>query len=226
MASEPGEARSQNSADAADTWAHRRQSSVRAALRYSRFVGVMRHLLPMLALGILAVVLAYALYPRGNARMSLSYENVQKVDGDLAMKKPRLSGTDSKGNPYLITAASAVQDGVNTRRVSLNLVDADLQYDGTRWANATAGKGLVDLDAKQLSLSGGLSLYTDSGYELHTNSAFADLDRNTVVGKEKVHGQGPMGAFDANGFALDRQKQHLTLNGQVRMTFYPKKVKS
>lgn len=226
MVSDSGQAQGQDPAGAADGWAHRRQSSVRAALRYSRFVGVMRHLLPTLALGILAVVLAYALYPRGSARMSLSYENVQKVDGDLAMQKPRLSGTDSQGNPYLITASSAVQDSVNSRRVSLHQVDADLQYDGGRWANAISGKGVVDLDAKQLTLSDGLSLFTDTGYELHTDNAFADLNRNIVVGKAKVHGQGPLGAFDAEGFLVDRQKQHLTLTGQVRMTFYPKKVKS
>lgn len=211
--------------DSAESWVLRRRVSARKALRYTRFVTVMRHLLPSLAVGILVVVLVYALYPRGGAKMSLSYENVQKVDGDLTMLRPRLSGTDAKGNPYLITAKSAVQSTPDARKVSLTAIDADLQYSGQSWANATSAKGYVDLDGKVMNMTGGMAIYTDSGYEMHTQSAFADLNKNVVVGKTPVSGQGPMGTFRADSFYIDRGKRHVTLQGHVRMKFYPKQVK-
>lgn len=208
-----------------DSRAQHMRTTALKALRYSRFVAVMRHALPLSALTVLGVVLAYALYPRSD-RSSLSYESAQQVQGDLTMKKPRLSGTDSKGNPYLITADYAVQQGKNARQVALQTIDADLQYEGGRWANATATKGFVDFDAKMLRLSDGFSIYTDTGYEMHAQSAVADLDKNTIIGHDKVHGQGPMGTFRADSFMVNRQTRHLTLTGNVRMQIIPKKVKS
>lgn len=208
-----------------DSRAQHMRTTALKALRYSRFVAVMRHALPLSALTVLGVVLAYALYPRSD-RSSLSYESAQQVQGDLTMKRPRLSGTDSKGNPYLITAENAVQQGKNARKVALQTIDADLQYEGGRWANATAAQGYVDFDAKMLSLSHGLSVYTDSGYEMHAESAVADLNKNTIVGHDSVRGQGPMGTFSADSFTVNRQTRHVTLTGNVRMQITPKKVKS
>lgn len=225
---EPADGRSaapEESSDAVERWVQRRRISARKALRYTRFVTVMRHLLPSLAVGILVVVLVYALYPRTPGEKALTYESVQRVDGDLTMLKPRLSGADAKGNPYLITAKRAVQSAPNARKVSLFGIDADLQFNGQSWVNATAAKGYVDLDDKLMNMTGGLSIYTDSGYEMHTKSAFADLGKNIVVGKTPVTGQGPMGTFSADSFYIDRQKSHITLEGHVRMKFYPKQVK-
>ena len=34
----------------------------------------------------------------------MSYERLGRVENDLAMMKPKLTGSDSRGNPYVITA--------------------------------------------------------------------------------------------------------------------------
>jgi lipopolysaccharide export system protein LptC len=210
----------------ANGWSsHPHRTTVRNALRYSRFVALMRRALPAAAVMILGLVVAYALLPRNSDRVSLGYRSVGGVKDDLTMKKPRLSGVDAKGNPYLITADSAVQEGRNAHRAALTNVDADLQYGGDKWASVNAGKGVVDLDAKHLRLSGGIALFTDAGYELHTASAFADLGRNTIRGDEKVKGQGPLGTLSADSFFVDRDSGHVTLRGNVHMRMYPGKVK-
>ncbi len=195
------------------------------ALRYTKFVNLMRRALPLAAVAILALVALYAFVPRNSERFSLSYQKTGTIAGDLTMKKPRLSGTDAKGNPYLITADLAVQDKKNAHRATLINVDADLQYGSARWASARAGKGVVDLDAKTLELADDIAIYTDSGYELHTRSAHADLASNVVSGREKVEGQGPIGWMRADSFRIDRNRRHVTLQGNVRMKLYPKKVK-
>lgn len=209
----------------AERWMQRKRTNASQAFRYTRFVAVMRRLLPTAAIAVLGVVLAYALYPRDKERMSLSYEQAQGVAGDLSMTKPRLSGTDVKGNPYVITADFAVQTEKNARKVLLTNVDADMQFDGKRWANAKSGKGFVDMDAKKLDLSQNISLYTDDGYEFHTPSANVDLDRNIATGNERVRGQGPMGSFAADSFVFDRANRHVTLKGRVQTVLYPKQGK-
>jgi len=171
---------------------------------------------------ILGSVVAYSVIPRHQDRLPLGYQRIGTPKNDLTMTKPRLSGTDAKGNPFVITARAAVQDPVNRNRATLQHVDADMEFDGSNWMNATAENGFFDMGAGTLKLSGGLALFTDSGYELHTNSADVDLKKNVVLGREKVTGHGPLGAISADTFQFDRVKRHVTLIGHVRMTMYPK----
>ena len=206
-------------------WTERTRSTALQALRYSRFVGVMKRALPIAAAAILAAVIAYSVVPRHTDRYSLATQRIGKLRNDLAMSKPRLTGTDARGNPFVITAEAAIQDPANRRRATLKQVQADVQLQGERWINASADTGLFDMDAGTLKLSGGIALYTDSGYELHTQSADADLKNNIFQGHERVAGHGPLGALSADRFRVDRLKKHMTLNGHVRGVMYPNKAK-
>jgi len=206
-------------------WTERTRSTALQALRYSRFVGFMKRVLPIAALAIVAAVVAYSVAPRHQERVSLSYQRIGTLRNDLAMIKPRLTGTDAKGNPFVITAEAAIQDPANRHRATLKQVQADVQLQGERWLNASADTGLFDMDAGTLKLSGGIALYTDSGYELHTQSADADLKKNIFQGHEKVAGHGPLGSLSADRFRVDRLKKHMTLNGHVRGVMYPNKAK-
>jgi len=207
-------------------WAARTRSTALDALRYTWFVAVMKRALPIAAAAILASVIAYSVIPRHQDRVSLTYQQLGRLKNDLAMTKPRLSGTDTKGNPFVITAEAAVQDSSNRHRATLKHVDADMQFDGANWMNATAENGFFDMDAGTLKLSGGIALFTDTGYELHTNSADVDLKTNVFQGQEKVTGHGPLGAISADRFHFDRFKKHVTLSGHVHMTMYPKAAHS
>ena len=66
----------------------------------------------------------------------MSYEMLGRVENDLAMVKPRLTGADAKGNPFVITADMAVQDAQNAKKASLKNLEADLALDKTSWINA------------------------------------------------------------------------------------------
>ena len=150
---------------------------------------------------------------------------VCQVDGDGAVEelmragaKPRLAGADAEGNPFVITADSAVQDAHNPKKASLKNLEADLSLDNHNWINARANTGMVDMNTGQLELSGGIDVFTATGYELHSNSASANLKQSIVHGHEKVTGQGPQGTLRADEFHADRTTNILTLNGHVQMT--------
>ena len=206
-------------------WKERVRGTAIDTLRYTRFVRFMKGALPIAAATILASVIAYSLVPRHQDRVSLAYQRMGTLRNDLAMIKPRLTGTDAKGNPFVITAEAAIQDAKNAHRATLEKVDADLQLDGQRWLNASADTGFFDMDASTLKLNGGIAVYTDSGYELHTKSADIDLKKNIFSGEEAVTGHGPLGSISADRFRIDRLKKHVTLNGHVRTVIIPKKVR-
>jgi lipopolysaccharide export system protein LptC len=199
-------------------WSARVRTTALDALRYTRFVGFMKRALPAAAFAVIAAVLAYFFVARQPARVTMGYERLGRVENDLAMVKPRLSGQDAKGNPFVITADAAVQDASNPKRARLTRVEADLSLDRHGWINADAASGVVDMKAGSLEMDGGINVFSDQGYELHTQSASVDLNRGVVHGRQQVTGQGPLGALSADRFQFDRDSKILTLDGHVRMT--------
>lgn len=199
-------------------WSARARSTAMDALRYTQFVGVMKRALPAAAFAVIAAVLAFFFVARQPSKVSMTYEKMGAIQNDLAMIKPRLTGTDGAGNPFVITADAAIQDAKNPKRARLNNVEADLSLDKKGWVNANAAQGVVDMRAGSLKLDGGIDVYSDSGYSLHSQSATMDLNNWVVNGRHEVTGQGPMGTFRADSFHYDRRTHQLTLDGHVRMT--------
>jgi lipopolysaccharide export system protein LptC len=188
-------------------WSARVRTTAGEALRYSRFVSLMKRLLSLGAFLIIAAVLAFFFVQRMPHRLQMSYERLGRVDNDLAMMKPRLTGADTKGNPYVITADMAVQDAHDPKKASLKNMEADLALDKQRWLNARARTGMVDMNSGQLELTDGIDVFTD-----------ANLKQSVIHGHEPVTGQGPDGTLRADQFHADRTTNILTLSGHVRMT--------
>src|SRR6202000_2634200 len=90
-------------------WTARTRGTVIDAIQYGQFVSLMKRALPIAAGAILLIILIYALLPRASERMTLTAERTGLIKNDLTMIKPRLTGTDDNGNPFVITAATAVQ---------------------------------------------------------------------------------------------------------------------
>jgi lipopolysaccharide export system protein LptC len=206
-------------------WTARTRESAVGAVRYSRFVTLMKRVLPISAAVLIAAVIAYSLVPRQSDKMSFAWERLGSVANDLTMIKPRLSGSDRAGNPFVITADAAVQDRNNIRRATLKNVQADLTLDKGRWLNATAVKGFIDMDKNWLELDGGIAVYSDDGYELHSSRVTVDLKRGLFRGPQVVTGHGPAGTLRADSFEFDHLTSRLVLQGHVQMTIEPGEIK-
>ena len=199
-------------------WSARVRTTAMEALRYSRFVALMKRLLSLGAFLTIAAVLAFFFAQRMPRELQMSYERLGRIENDLTMVKPRLAGADANGNPFVITADSAVQDAHNPKKASLKNMEADLSVDKGNWINARARAGMVDMNTGALELRGGIAVFTATGYELHTNSASANLKQSVIHGHETVTGQGPQGTLRADEFHADRATNLLTLSGHVQMT--------
>jgi lipopolysaccharide export system protein LptC len=207
-------------------WTERTRATAGQSLRYSFFVTVMKRTLPIVVVVIVGAVIAYSVIPRHPEHVAVTWQQLGALHNDLTMTKPRLTGTDAKGNPYTITVEEAVQNPKDPHQVSLKQVEADMLYnEGQNWASATAADGFFDMDAGTLKLGGGISLYTDSGYELHTKSADIDLKKSLFTGRQKATGHGPLGILSADRFQIDRLNKQIHLSGHVHMIMYPKKAR-
>ena len=198
-------------------WSARARSTALEALRYTQFVGFMKRALPVAAFAVISAVLAYFFFARPPAKVAMGYEKLGHVENDLAMIKPRLSGQDARGNPFVITADAAVQDAKNPKRAGLTKVEADFTLTNDGWLNAEAARGQVDMNSGALKLEGGIAVFSDQGYELHTDNVSVDLNKGVVLGPVEVTGHGPLGDLRADHFQFDRNSKLLTLDGHVHM---------
>jgi lipopolysaccharide export system protein LptC len=201
-------------------WRISPRATLLSARRYSVFVKFMKGALPMAALALAVVVLVYVLQPRETGRMALTFERMGTVEGDLAMVKPRLSGTDDDGLPFLLTAASAVQEQRGSDRVRLEGVVADISLKDGIALHVTASKGVVDTKRHLLDVSGGIHVTSQDGYDARTESAKADLKAGTLHGESRIEAQGKLGRITADRFALNRATRQLRFFGNVQMLLY------
>jgi lipopolysaccharide export system protein LptC len=194
------------SAKPAIAWIERQRATVTDVQRYTRFVVIMKRALPMAAVTLLAAVLAYSLQPRlqNSKNMAITFRNLHILNNDLMMTKPRLTGVDGNGKPYVVTAEDAIQDPHNSKRAQLHKVEADMTLKTGEWVNLTATRGQLDEGKQLLWLAGVIDVYSDNGYEVHTTAANIDLVTGNVVGKRYVTGLGPFGTFRADSFVIDR----------------------
>lgn len=187
----------------------------------SRFVGFMKLSLPLAALVLVALIIAWPqIYARYDG-LGLTFKKIEVSDNQLRMASPRYQGMDANGRPYLVTADSATQVGPSHQIVKLENIHADLALANDGWATLTAKNGVYHEDTKLLWLEGEVSVYSDHGYEFHSPTARCDVNTGEVTSDDPVAGQGPTGLLTANGFWLAEKGNHMRFTKGVKMTLYP-----
>jgi lipopolysaccharide export system protein LptC len=141
--------------------------------------------------------------------------------GRLTMSNARFLGTDEKGQPYTLTTREAWQEPDNQDIVNLEEVEGDILMDSGAWFSVSAATGQYDQASQILTLRTDVSVYTDQGYELHTEMAEFDMAAGVGWSDNPVSGQGPGGLLDAQGFRVTQDDGKLHLVGPVHMTLYP-----
>jgi len=203
-------------------WVARTRLSTAQTQRYSRFVVNAKRGLAIAAALLVALVLLYSFQPRdrNSKRLAMSFQSLGVLDNDLAMIKPRLTGVTDEGDPYIVTAAKAIQDHLNAKRARLIDVQGDVTLKDGTWLTGTAPRGFLDASEQTLVLFGPIAVYSDTGYEVHSNRADINMANGMVTGNVPATGQGPLGTFRADRYRIDRDRNLVFLYGNVRMVVY------
>ncbi|MFZ1346598.1 MAG: LPS export ABC transporter periplasmic protein LptC, partial [Tabrizicola sp.] len=89
-----------------------------------------------------------------------------------------------------------------------------------------AAEAVMEDAARQLLLSGGVTLTTSSGYRLETAEVAAKLDRTGLESRTPVLATGPAGEIRADGMSLRQDNLTpgayvLVFKGNVRLVYQP-----
>lgn len=202
-----------------DALIRRRRRQVR---RHTRFVAVMKYLLPLLAAGLVVMLALWSQIRIDEGRFRIGMTEVAPIEVDkLTMSNPRFEGIDDRNRPFTVTADEASQVKDNAEVVDLSRPQADMTMEDGAWVALSADKGQFRRDAELLALEGSVSLFQDRGYELHTDRVRIDFNAGTAVSDSPVFGQGPVGELTGDGLKLSDKGAIIELTGDARIVFYP-----
>jgi lipopolysaccharide export system protein LptC len=170
--------------------------------RITRLMGRLRLILPLGALLILVVLVAWPMVDPQKIKSA-----VVKNIPDLVIENLHFTGLDSKNQPYSMTAARATRPGGLKNIYDLNQPEAEITLESGAWISGKAQYGRYDQDSRRLWLGGNVEIFHDNGNQFTTDEAQVDLEDNNAWGEKPVLIQGGFGEIRGAGFrSLDGGK--------------------
>jgi len=194
---------------------------------YSRFVSMMKFLLPAVAVIVIALVVLWPHLGADDLKFRLGFAAVKLgISEEPSMVNPRYIGADKENQPYSVTAdlARRITGGnflKGAEAVELEMPKADIMMKDGTWVVLTAKTGVFARGNQTLGLKGAVNLFHDSGYEFRTEVAEIDLAAGAAEGTAPIEGQGPFGNLKAEGFKLINRGKIIYFTGKSKLVLFP-----
>ena len=183
-------------------------------IRRQRFVSVMKFAMPMLAAGLLALLLFWPEIEGRDGRMSFR-RGPAMVPEALQLVAPRFQGVDEMNRPYTVTARLARQPG-QEEIMLLDRPRADILLNDGAWVYVESDNGRYDRPAQHLDLEGHVEIYHDNGTLFRTEAASVQVDAGTAHGERPTRVQGSFGTVESEGFEMLDRGQVMIFTGRAR----------
>lgn len=188
---------------------------------HDRIVATANWVLPVL-IGVLTAFLVMApLTTGGDVSFVLDKNKVEVAKERLKIQSARYRGEDGKGQPFELTAGSAIQKSSAEPIVRLQKLAADIRLsDGP--ASLVANQGRYNMDTEQVTMEGPIAFRGPDGYTLDTHDATVDLKSRRLQSGGAVTGTVRQGTFSANRLDADLDTHTVTLTGNARLHIVPR----
>lgn len=192
-----------------------------SAHRYTRYVTIMRRLLPAVAIVLIAIIVGWPqLLPDNRVQVGYGEQDLDDTSRhSLSVVNPRYYGVDNQMRPYSIFAETAKQ--TPDQIIDLDRPRADMTLKDGSSVLLDASHGAYQQKEQRLQLRGNVNLSQDTGYEIRTQSADIDLTAGTAEGHEPVNGHGPSVQLEGEGFRLIERGQTIFLTGKSHVVLQP-----
>jgi len=184
--------------------------------RHDRLIAIARVALPSV-IGVLAAGFVFApLAMRGDVSFVLAKDTVAIAKERMRVTAATYRGEDGKGQPFQLTAGSAVQATSRDPIVKLSDLTATiLLKDGPASLHADAGR--YDMDREVVSVIGPVIFTSSGGYRLQTRDVAVGLKSRKLASGGPVDGQMPLGNFSADRIEADLGEHTVVLHGRAHL---------
>lgn len=190
----------------------------RPPIAYTRFVTLMKFVLPAIAAALLLLIAAWPQVKGGFDRVRSAFDGIDLSEArDLRMVNARFTGVDRADRPFAVSADVVRQLAANDELVALREPKADLFLKDEGWVGVTAQSGVYQPRAQVLDLLGDVRLRHHTGFEFTTAGARVDIAAGEARGNDPVAGAGPQGEIAAEGFFVRNRGETLVFTGKSRL---------
>lgn len=181
------------------------------ARAHSRFVRVMRWLLPAVMVsvivGLVALVAAHAIRRRDAAEHDASVP--------IEMINPHFYGRDTLGRAYTLGARQAARDEKSFQRVLLSYPWITLYNNGDKPSTITADSGVYHEDTRMLYLKGHILADNAKSSRFATDEAVVNTRTGTVTSPTALSSKTELGDLQSNSFDVFNKGDTVVFKGGV-----------
>ncbi len=200
--------------------------SVQNVHRHSRFVVILRWVLPLFCLLIIATFLFSSGILRSIFTPEIKEAQPVVAEDSVEMVQPRMSGLDKKDRAYEITAETAKQDVEDPSKVSLeNIVGSIALNKNDERVSLTAKSGFFDTAKSFLQLRQDIIVSSKQGYIAYLTSADVMLKAKNVTSNAPVLIEWQEGSINANRLEIKENSNVIRFFGGVKVRLKPKTEK-
>ncbi len=204
-----------------------RVAAMRAAMRHTWLVRVLRILTPATAIILVgAVVTSMVFDPRVQLAVQLDAESVGVSGSRIVMQRPRITGygeaaAAQNNRGYEVTAARAEQDVTKPGEVDLFDLEARMALRSDGWADIVARSGHMNKTTQMLDLYEQIEVKTDLGERARFTQGTIDLAKGEIISKEPVAIKFTAADLVANNMHLFSAGEQVVFTGRVGMILKP-----
>src|SRR5882724_707571 len=183
--------------------------------RYSRWVVLLKVVLPVIGVALLCLVSVWSRLPVLLESVRAGFPAIDLREArELRMVNPRYAGLDRYSRPYAVTAAIGRQVPDRNDVMALERPRAVMTVHGGASVLVTAAIGVYQSQAQLLDLFEDVNLLRQDGTRFVTRRAHLNVSDNTAEGHEPVEGHGPSGDIAGEGFVILSKGETIIFTGQ------------
>jgi lipopolysaccharide export system protein LptC len=169
------------------------------------------------AVGALVAILALApLDKQSDVSFILDKKKVENAPERMRVEAARYTGTDNKGQQFIMVANRAIQHSSDVPVVDIQGMFARLEMtQGPLLIGANRGR--YNLDTQKVAIDGPVKVAGPDGYRLATRDVTVDLKQRQLASAGPVAGQMRLGRFQAGQLHADLGDRTVVLDGGVRL---------
>lgn len=191
---------------------------------HDSLVAVLRVVLPS-TVGVVAALMVFLpLTGGGDVSFVLDKNKVEVSKERLRVQSATYRGQDDKGQPFILSAESALQKSLADPLIEMQKLSAQMELtDGPATLDAPSGK--FNPNTQQVDVSGPINFAGPKGYTLRSDTATLDLKKKTMTGNGGVTGTLPQGTFSGDRMSADLDNRIVRLDGRARLRITPRRAR-
>ncbi len=195
---------------------------LKRTLNYSRFISLLKIILPLIAIGLMATVFLFTKERTLDGGLQFSKADFVALQSGMQVTKPRFSGSNANGDIYDFTAEVLHPDAPKPTKVTATGLSGEIRLFDGQTIELAARNAEVDLKARTIRFDGGTTVVFSDGLRGESQQVFADLDTGQLNTDGPVTASSPMGKIEAGNLKTETIRQG---EAEKRMIWFENGVK-